>query len=79
MRTATAMTIGIGIMILPSIGSSGTGVMKPEASHVDRALFVRAGGEAADLRNIDAAVLRAIRPMSPRSGSVKIDATRPPA
>ena len=79
MRTATAVAIGAAMMLLPSIGSNGTGTMKPEASHVDRALFVRAGGNASDLRAIDASVLRAVRPAPPRLAAPKIDASRPAA
>ena len=56
MRIATTLTVTLGMMLVPSIGSSGIGTMEPQANHVDRALFLGAGGRAVDLRAVDAVV-----------------------
>lgn len=70
MRIASSIAIGLALTLLPPFGSGGTGTVKPQASHVDRALFVGPGRAMADLRAADdaatIAVLRAPTRSAPR-------------
>ncbi len=58
------LTIGVAttMILLPTIGSSGTGTMLPGASHADRALYLRDGARAplVDLAAVDVVTLAAI-------------------
>jgi len=60
MRIASSIAIGLALALLPPIGSGGTGTVKPQASHVDRALFTDSSGKMSDLQAADDAVTAAV-------------------
>ena len=52
MRIAFGGLAGLGLVLLPAFGSSGTGTMTPGANHADRALFVTSPASI-DLQAVD--------------------------
>ena len=65
MRIASSIAIGLALTLLPPIGSGGTGTVKPEGAHVDRALFTGPGDATADLRAADNAAMEAVMTVRP--------------
>lgn len=59
MRKAVGAITGLCLMLLPTIGSSGTDTMKPGANHPDRALYMTRARKV-DLRAVDRSVGEAV-------------------